>query len=237
MAEKRGIIERLSAVRAEAKPLVLSDTNPHGRYKYAGVDQVYDMLRPLVAKHELDLKIDMVSIETERVPNAKGGESAWLKVEAKLWFECPGETEDAVTRHLFLPLTGPQSFESAISYLAKQFLRQRLQLATGEQDADATAAQDAVPETPPRGLPRWKIEIDAFGQVDCDPPMPGPEAPEYTVWAREAAKAAVRAVEASDRPDMLVETAQVAELIAALPEAGQKWVRSKVPAQQPEEAA
>ena len=144
--EKRGLIERISAVRAAVKPLVLSEQNPHGRYKYAGIDQVYDMLRPIMAAQQVDLRIDILTSETERVPNAKGGESVWLRLSAALNLACPEEAEDPVTRHLFLPLTGPQSFEAAISYLAKQFLRQRFQLATGEDDADATAPQDAVPE-------------------------------------------------------------------------------------------
>ena len=155
MAEERSLIDRISAVRAEVKPLVLDENNPHGKYRYASIDQIYDMLRPILAKHELDIRLDFVSFETDRVPNKQGGESVWGRFEARLWLACPEEAEDPVTRHLFLPVTGAQSFGSADSYLTKAFARQRFFLATGDEDPEATAPQEAVPETkkqiPPNG--------------------------------------------------------------------------------------
>lgn len=138
MSSELSVSERVCAAKLDLGPVPKSAYNQHGKYNYASVDDVYHAVRPVMGKHGLDLHIDL----TERaiVESAKG--TPWVHLTALVWLD--GDAAK-VTRYLALPLTGPQTFEAAVSYFAKQFLRQRLEIETGEYDE-----ADMPKETPPQ---------------------------------------------------------------------------------------
>lgn len=140
-ALRGSISERVCAAKAEIAAIPKNGYNPHGKYKHSTVDDVYHAIRPVLAKHGLDLKLDIARAEV--VNSAKG--SPWVHIEASIGFD--GET--AQRRFLMLPLTGAQAFEAANSYLQKQFLRARLQIETGEYDEE-----DMGKEAPPAPSPK-----------------------------------------------------------------------------------
>ena len=155
MSENLTIAERVSAAKAEIGPVPKNAFNQHGKYKYASVDDVYHAVRPVMAKHGLDCKLTRT--EKAIVESAKG--TPWLHLTYEVWLEAAGVAEARQVRDIALPLTGPQAFEAAVSYVKKQYLRGRFEIETGEYDADETApatADDPVPAAAPAPTGRWE---------------------------------------------------------------------------------
>lgn len=138
------VSDRVCHAKAEVKAIPKNGYNPHGKYKHATVDDVYNALRPILAKHNLDLKLDIVEDELiERTSTDARGEArtvTWVRVKALIGFD--GENPQG--RPFAIPVTGPQTFETINSYLQKQYLRARLEIETGEYDE-----QDMTEDSPP----------------------------------------------------------------------------------------
>lgn len=157
--------ERLAKAKLEVHAVPKNAKNPHGGYAYASVDDVYHAVRVIMARHGLDIHVDFAQVRTEVKPGAQGKDVLWLVVDALLWISCPEGAEVPVKRHLRLPYTGPQATESAVSYLAKSFIRQRLQLETGEYDDEFERAE------PPADAPAPAVEaLDDGLQWTHEPP-------------------------------------------------------------------
>lgn len=140
------VSERVCLAKQEIKAVPKSAFNKHGNYHHATVDDVYDAVRGILGKYDLDLKLDI--LELERATSDKG--SVWIHAQASIGFV----GEEPSTTYLSLPLNGPQAFEAMNSYLQKQYLRARLQIPTGEyaeQDSIAAEQQSAAeqPAVPP----------------------------------------------------------------------------------------
>ena len=211
------LTQRVAYVKGELEAVPKNATNHHGKYKYASVDDVYHAVRPLMAEVEIDIKLDLV--EKQVAENSKG--TQYLHLTAKIWLESPGEKEEPQTRYLALPLTGPQTFEAAVSYLAKQFLRQRFCIETGEYDADDVApATEPVPQPSP---PKWTLD-EATMDLKCsgDPDSQA---------AKRALFAELRVIMTSDKwtPETAKRARAIAEnnhlLIGALPPRGQDSIK------------
>jgi hypothetical protein len=59
-----------------------------------------------------------------------------------------GAVSAPMRRSLAMPITGPQTYGAAQSYVEKQFLRQVFKIPTGEKDADETAQGEDAPSRP-----------------------------------------------------------------------------------------
>lgn len=149
-----GFHARIAHVMAKMPEVMRNEANNHGGYMYAGADAVYRAVRGLLAEACLSVLLDIDGLEMEKVRNAKGEDKMWIRVKAAITLTGPDGGDAPVTRHLMLPLTGPQTFEAAVTYLQKQFLRQRFLIDTGERDADTFAPVDieGVEEDPLRDL-------------------------------------------------------------------------------------
>ena len=175
------IADRVAAVKAEIRAVPKNATNNHANYKYASVDDVYHAIRPLMAEHGLDCK--MTRIDKEVV---KGTKSTWLHMTFHIWLEAPGLTEEPQVRDIALPLTGPQSFEAAVSYLKKQYLRGRFEIETGEYDADeiapATKDEPVAAVAATATLPSVIYTFGDGGALEVTPPVEKPEGITDEAW-------------------------------------------------------
>ena len=213
------LTQRVAYVKGNLAAVPKNATNHHGKYKYASVDDVYHAVRSLLSDEEIDIKIDLV--DKQVAESAKG--TQWLHLTAKIWLECPGEKEEPQTRYLALPLTGPQTFEAAVSYLAKQFLRQRFCLETGEYDADDVAPATEKDPVPPPAPVKWTID-EATLELTCsgDPESQA---------AQRALFAELRAIMTSDKwtPETAKRARAIAEanhlLIGSLPPVGMELIK------------
>ena len=122
--------------------------NKHHGYSYASVDAVYDHARKPLANAGLDVRVQVTRSDVVETSDSAGRNKSWLMMTLEIGFISEeGEIEPPVTRHIGEPLKGPQTYGSAMSYATKYWIRERLRVATGDQDSDA------VEEVPPEDIP------------------------------------------------------------------------------------
>jgi len=149
------IAKAIIAVKMQVRQLGSDEKNEHGGYRYVSVDKFYERIGPLMAAAGLALLIDetetdvRVSETTDRQGNLR--RTPWLFANYTLAFmHEDGSVSQSMRRSLAMPITGPQSYGAAQSYVEKQFLRQIFKIPTGEKDADEVAQGE---DAPSRGRP------------------------------------------------------------------------------------
>ncbi len=140
----RAIIE----VMREVKQLGFDERNEHGKYQYVSIDKFMESVRPLCAAAGIYFLLDETEVDVR--PGGREGATSYLFIVYDVWI---GHEQGAMAgpwrRRCYLPATGPQAFGSAESFVLKRFQRNLFQIATGERDADETAA-GSLPERPAR---------------------------------------------------------------------------------------
>ena len=131
------------AVKKQVKQLGTDGRNEHGKYNFVSVDKIYATIGKLMADAGLALLIDETSTEVRG--NEKTG-SPWLFASyACRFIHESGAVSPPMRRGIALPISGPQAFGAAQSYIEKQLLRQVFKVPTGERDADETNPSDDAP--------------------------------------------------------------------------------------------
>lgn len=150
------VAKAICDVMADVPRLNKGETNTHGKYNFASIDDFLEAVRPLCAKHGLIIMQDEESYESD------GG---WLTMRfAFTLAHSSGETwHQRIHRSIMVNAKmGAQAFGAGQSYALKQFMRSAFQIATGEagNDVDAHAASK-LPNTGQawRGpLPKMKLK-------------------------------------------------------------------------------
>lgn len=134
-------------IKKAVKQLGFDEKNEHARYSYASVDKFYTIFNPLMVEAGLLLVVDEVDIAyRDGGANREGRSAMWVLPRYDLWlYHESGVAWGPLRRHLALPITGPQNFGAAESYIRKSFMRGMFMVATGEKDADDIAPSDAPP--------------------------------------------------------------------------------------------
>ncbi len=175
-----GFHARVAHVMAGLPKIDRKAHNDHGRYNYATADDVYRAIRGLMAEARLSIWLDIEQMTIEKIRNRKGEDTQWVNMMAVIRLYGPDGEDHPVNRNIMLPLTGPQSFEAATTYLQKQFLRQRFLIDTGERDADtfAPAEIEGVEKNPYADLVPSELEVgwDEDG-LYCHPEIEGQSIP------------------------------------------------------------
>jgi hypothetical protein len=131
MSDQAKINAAINAAMGEIQKLPKNETNAHGGWSFAGIDDFLDLCRPICTAHGLHPQVDSVGTETFSAGNAK----LWAKFSYKIGMgHVSGEKTDPVGMDVMLPLTGAQTSGSAQSYAVKQYLRALLLISTGERD-------------------------------------------------------------------------------------------------------
>lgn len=139
----QAIAEAISAVAGQVKKLGFDEKNEHGGYRAVSVDKFYTAIGPTMAEAGLFLLCTETKAELHE-KNTNKGPVTWLFTSYDLSFaHKSGCVSGALTRSCALPLTGPQAFGAAQSYIEKQFLRQVFKIPTGEKDADLIAPDES----------------------------------------------------------------------------------------------
>jgi hypothetical protein len=134
------------AVKKGVKQLGVDDRNQHGGYNFVSVDKFYERIGKLMAEAGLALLIDETSTEvrtSERQRDDGKTPAPWLftHYDCRFMHES-GALSPPMRRSCALPISGPQAFGAAQSYIEKQLLRQIFKVPTGEKDADETEPRD-----------------------------------------------------------------------------------------------
>lgn len=158
------IAAAIIAVKKRVKQLGADDRNEHGRYNFVSVDKFYATIGKLMADAGLALLIDETGHDLR--PSDKSG-NIWLFANYACRFvHESGAMGPPMRRAIALPISGPQAFGAAQSYIEKQLLRQVFKVPTGEKDADDTAPGENAP-----GRTLTATQVNRR-------PLPSPAAPE-----------------------------------------------------------
>ena len=127
-----------------AKQLGFDERNQHGGYSYASIDKFLSAFNPLLADAGLLLLIEELRVEyRDGAVNDKGRTTQWAMPHYEIWLAHEsGAMWGPLHRHLALPMTGPQTFGAAESYVQKRLLRGLFMVPTGEKDADETSPSE-----------------------------------------------------------------------------------------------
>lgn len=145
------IAKAIIAVKKQIKQIGVTDKNDHANYKYVSVDRFYEIIGHMMAEAGLAVLINESESEVRinETTDAKGAlrKTAWLFASYELtWLHENGAISMLpMRRSLALPMSGPQAYGAAQSYVEKQFLRQVFKVPTGDKDADDLAPSDDAP--------------------------------------------------------------------------------------------
>jgi hypothetical protein len=158
-------------VSTEVKRLGKGETNSHGRYNYASIDDFLSLTGPLCAKHGLVVIQDEESCEVL---------DKWLRM--RFAFTLAHTSGEALPEKLHRSILvsanmGPQAFGAAQSYVLKQFLRSLFQIPTGDgEDLDAEkpaplpklSPRDGLPAADPHEVAQWVQSVKDILDSDVD---------------------------------------------------------------------
>lgn len=160
----------ISAVMGKVKMLDKSEKNQHGNYKFAGIDDFLEAVRPLCAAAGLIIIQDEVSVDfRDAGTNRDGKPRSWLVMKFDYTLaHSSGETwQHRPTRTIMVDASmGSQSFGAAQSYALKQFQRSLFQIATGENDDADTHPPADLPASGKdyKGAPAKPI-VGSMGEI------------------------------------------------------------------------
>ena len=137
--------DRICAVMSEIATRVPHDAK--FGYEYTTADAMYELLRPLLAKHGLVLRFNILDWTEETITPRSGKQVRWANIKAEFSFN----DDDPEVRMQGVPLYGPQGYGAAVTYMQKYWLRGKLFLATGEGDVDGI--EPVAPPVPQRTKP------------------------------------------------------------------------------------
>jgi hypothetical protein len=143
------IAAAIIAVKKGIAQLGFDERNEHARYSYASVDKFYTAVRPLESEAGLSVMLDETAFDVrEGAPNKQGDRASWAFLTYDVWLVSAGGVMwGPARRHWAGPVTGPQTFGAAESYVRKAFMRGLYMVPTGEKDGDETAPRDDAPVT------------------------------------------------------------------------------------------
>ena len=139
------VFEAVNAAALAMPSLRKGDRNQHGGYQYVSIDDYYEKAASVAHKQGLNWTIRELSSEKVMVGEKVGAGGVVVPVHAlKIAYEVDlMHTSGVILDGFFAgsilhPLQGAQTAGSAMSYVAKLFMRAVFNIVTGEQDADAT---------------------------------------------------------------------------------------------------
>lgn len=135
------IVKAICKVQAGIGAIKKDTKNQHGGYMFASTDSIYaEITRKMAEAGLVVVSLEDKPPEIARVEK-DGKTSQWLNVSYSfiLATEDATWTDRALTRTLFIQVTGPQTFMSAQSYVEKSFFRSLFKIPTGDMDLDSVA--------------------------------------------------------------------------------------------------
>jgi len=142
------IIKAICAVQTTMEAVRKSQRNHHGAYNYASTDDIYAALTRRMGEVGLALIAleDLCEIRRVEGKDSKGEIkiSQWAHME----FSFVLATADATWSHknlrrsLYIQVTGPQTFQAALSYAEKSVMRSLFKIPTGDMDLDSVSQGD-----------------------------------------------------------------------------------------------
>jgi hypothetical protein len=153
----------IAAVSAEiAKTGISKDrSNAQQGYKFRGVDDVYNALAPVLAKHQLVILPRILSRECVERQTQKGGTLFYVIVEAEFDFVSATDGSKHTARTYGEAMdSADKATNKAMSAAYKYVTFQTFCIPTeGDHDADAHTPEPTLPKAP-EGFDDWLIDLE-----------------------------------------------------------------------------
>jgi hypothetical protein len=170
-ARQPNVYECIAAVSEEIAKVGISKDrkNEQQGYKFRGIDEVYNALAPILAKHKLVILPRMLTrTQTER-QTAKGGILFAVVVEAEFDFVSAHDGSRHTTRAFGEAMdSADKATNKAMSAAYKYTAFQTFCIPTeGDNDADAQSHGPTV-AAPPAGYDSWLIDLEVVSDAGLD---------------------------------------------------------------------
>ena len=157
------VYKSINAVQSDlAKIGIAKDSvNSFDKYNFRGIDAVYNVLSPLLAKHGLCILPRMVSRTCEERASQKGGALFYVTVEAEFDFVCAEDgSKHTVKTYGEAMDRGDKATNKAMSAAYKYACFQAFAIPTeGDNDADAHTHEVAAQIKPSKISPVPDVEL------------------------------------------------------------------------------
>lgn len=173
----RAVYGVIAKVQAEiAKEGISKDrNNQQQKYKFRGIDDVYNALAPILAKHELCILPRMLSREVVERKSNGGGALFYVTVEAEFDFIAAVDGSCHVVRTFGEAMdSGDKATNKAMSAAYKYAAFMAFAIPTegdhGDNDADATTHEVALRSEEPTGMPdaEWSRLVQLLEATKAD---------------------------------------------------------------------
>ena len=177
------VYKAINAVQADLALVGISKdrTNTAQGYKFRGIDDIYNAVSPMMAKHGLCILPRAVSRSCVERTNAKGTSLFYVTVEVEFDFVAASDGSTHIVRAYGEAMdSGDKATNKAMSAAYKYAVMQAFAIPTeGDNDADAHT-HEIKPGMPPQTVETWARNIEASISLDA--------ARKITSDAMEAAK-------------------------------------------------
>lgn len=161
------VYKAIACIQGElAKTGIAKDRkNDQQGYKFRGIDEVYNALSPLLAKHGLCILPRMLGREVVERRNAKGNALFYVTVEAEFDFVCAEDGSTHTVRTFGEAMdSGDKATNKAMSAAYKYAAFQAFAIPTeGDNDADATTHEVVSAHVSPEQLGALRKEVERTG--------------------------------------------------------------------------
>ena len=127
--------EAMANLLAEVEGIKPGAHHSHSGYSYATADQLFDMVRPLLAKHGFTLICDEIDCVVTDQTTKSGGRFVLSKFSFRLFYEgeAIGDVERMTVGNVLLT---PQSLCASRTYAVKYYLRTKFLININEKDEE-----------------------------------------------------------------------------------------------------
>jgi ERF superfamily len=130
------IANAIANIQGEIKRLAKGEQNQHGGYAFTPVDDIYELMGPLLAKFKL--VVTPYELRPPKLTTVEGPKGPRQFAEICVGFMLSVGEHSYADKHLcetlMIQVTGTQSFHAAKSFAQKTFFRGQWKIPTGEAD-------------------------------------------------------------------------------------------------------
>ena len=153
-----GVYKAINAVQADLakEGITKNRKNQQQGYNFRGIDDVFNALSPLLARHELCILPRILTRHCDERQSKNGGVMSYVTVEAEFDFVCASDGSRHVVRTFGEAMdSADKATNKAMSAAYKYAAFQAFAIPTeGDNDADAHTPKPAPKQQPPRQAPQ-----------------------------------------------------------------------------------
>lgn len=178
MSEMLGVYKAINAVQAELAEMggiSKSRKNVQQGYAFRGIDEVYNTLAPILAKHKLLILPKVLERQCEEIKSVKGTPLFYVTLKTDFYFTSAEDGSQFIATSYGEAMdSADKATNKAMSAAYKYVCLQAFSIPTeGDNDADATTHIVAPRETKPAArMPQYKADPNIIQKINACKTVP-----------------------------------------------------------------